>query len=115
MAIERTREEMPHGDQEQDHTLDRHKLGIRTLHCRSLFSPEVVAGTLQDIVYLICTGTIQCQWPRLRGGGVKHVMIGGCSAPHCPVQPRTRWRLCAGTLKNEELTHNRYCFYMTEK
>ena len=87
MAIERTREEMPHGDQEQDHTLDRHKLGIRTLHCRSLFSPEVVAGTLQDIVYLICTGTVQCLWPSLRGGGVEHVMIGVCSAQHCPVQP----------------------------
>ena len=43
---------------------------------------EVVAGTLQDIVYLICTGTVQCQcqWPRLRGGGVEHVMIGVCPA-----------------------------------
>ena len=41
---------------------------------------DVVAGTLQDIVYLICTGTVQCQWPRLRGGGVEHVMIGVCPA-----------------------------------
>ena len=24
---------------------------------------EVVAGALQDIVYLICTGTMQCLWP----------------------------------------------------
>ena len=46
---------------------------------------DVVAGTLQDIVYLICTGTIQCQWPRLRGGGVKHnVMIGVCPAQYSP-------------------------------
>ena len=45
-----------------------------TLIVSVMLKYDVVAGTLQDIVYLICTGTGQCLWPsgppRLRGGGV---------------------------------------------
>ena len=51
---------------------------------------EVVAGALQDIVYLICTGTIQYLRPSLRGGGVKYVMIGVCSVQaRYPALPST--------------------------
>ena len=55
----------------------------------------------------------------LRGGGVKYVMIGVCSAhgtlartaQYCPEHDGG----FAGTLKNKELTHNHLCFHMTEK